>query len=97
MMNRTVRNQARLFISLCCATFLGCAGGAGTETSGTRSAATTSTAPCSAEECAKAIEPPISPLACGEGHEKEIGTTCARVPTGECRKVLTCGGKVPGR
>lgn len=52
-------------------------------------------ASCSADECAKIPEPPIAPNACGDGHENEIGTTCERAATGECRKVLTCGGKHP--
>lgn len=51
--------------------------------------------PCSAEDCAGQPEPPISPMACGAGHENEIGTTCGRAPSGECRKTLTCGGKRP--
>lgn len=53
------------------------------------------TAACSADECAAIPEPPISPSACGDGHESEIGTTCERAATGECRKVLTCGGQPP--
>jgi hypothetical protein len=52
-------------------------------------------AACSVEECAKAMEPPISPSACGDGHEKDIGTVCKRVPSGECQKVLQCAGADP--
>jgi hypothetical protein len=40
-------------------------------------------------------EPPISPLACGEGHESEIGTVCQRSASGTCEKVLQCNGAAP--
>jgi hypothetical protein len=54
------------------------------------------TAACSAEECAAAPEPPIAPSACGDGHEKDIGTVCKRVESGDCQKVLQCAGAEPG-
>lgn len=57
--------------------------------------ATATPAACSADECAKVAEPPISPLACGAGHERDIGTACERAASGECQKVLTCAGKRP--
>lgn len=46
--------------------------------------------PCSADECAKIPEPPISPLACGAGHEKDVRTTCGRAANGQCTKTLAC-------
>jgi hypothetical protein len=52
-------------------------------------------AACTVDECAAIPEPPIAPTACGVGHENEIGTMCERAASGECRKVLTCGGKAP--
>jgi len=52
-------------------------------------------AACTVDECAAIPEPPISPTACGVGHENEIATTCQRAASGECRKMLTCAGKAP--
>jgi hypothetical protein len=61
----------------------------------TPSDAANAPASCSVDECAAIPEPPIAPTACGAGHENEIGTTCERAQSGECHKVLTCGGKAP--
>ncbi len=61
-------------------------------TKGTTPGGANGPADCSVDECAAIPEPPISPDACGPGRENEIGTSCQRAETGECHKVLTCGG-----
>jgi hypothetical protein len=52
-------------------------------------------AACTSEECAAVAEPPIAPNACGDGHEKDIGTACQRSAAGACEKVLQCNGAAP--
>jgi hypothetical protein len=34
-------------------------------------------------------------MACGAGHESEIGTICGRATNGQCTRMLACGGKRP--
>jgi hypothetical protein len=84
-----------LMLSLAGAALVGCGGKTATPTTTTTTGSAAAPAACSAEECAKAIEPPISPSACGDGHEKDIGTVCKRVEAGDCQKVLQCANAEP--
>jgi hypothetical protein len=81
-----------LLCALTAVTFAACGGGNKPAANTAGSATETTAAACSAEECAAVAEPPISPMACGEGHESEIGTVCQRSTSGACEKVLQCKG-----